>query len=186
MTTTQAVYFWNRSLCRLAALLTGPCALTQLLSLYYAPGPSIPSAIVDRQYRTLMDQARRLAGGPFRYVKVTEYSASPLSPPIIHRLFLELPAEMCQGIAKHWFMGNATVERLSTQQLTDFAADLMARRPGDRREKGRRIWTTSLGLAQQPQRNPQAPADLGSGLTCILTCTPQERGSFGGLFGRIS
>ena len=162
MTENQAAYHRRRSLCRLAALLTGPCAFAQLLSLYYATGPSIPSAIVDRQYRTLMEQARRLAGGPFRYVKVTEYGTDPLSSAIVHRLFLDLPAEICQEIAKHWFMGNATVEQLSTQQLTEFAADLMARQPGHRREKGRRVWTTSLGLVQQTQRNPQALADLGA------------------------
>ena len=109
-----------------------------------------------------MEQARRLAGGSFRYVKVTEYGTDPLSPAIVHRLFLDLPPEICQEIAKLWFMGNATVERLSTQQLTEFAADLMARQPGHRREKGRRVWTTSLGLAQQAQRNPQALADLGA------------------------
>ena len=161
MTENQAAYHRRRSLCLLTALLTDQCALTQLLSLYYAPGPSIPSAIVDRQYRTLMEQARRLAGGPFRYVKVTEYGTDPLSPAIVHRLFLALPAEMCQGIAKHWFMGNATVEQLSTQLLTEFAADLMARQPGHRREKGRRVWTTSLGLAQQTQRNLRVLADFG-------------------------
>jgi len=132
----------------MAALLTSQCVFTQLLSLYYAPGSAIPSAIVDRQYRTLMNQARQLAGGPFRYVKVTEYDTGPLSPAIVHRLFLDLPAEICQEIAKRWFMGNATVEQLNTRKLAEFAVDLMAR-PECRKEKGRRIWTTSRGLAQQ-------------------------------------
>ena len=150
MTKTQAAYFRNRSLCRMTALLTCQCAFTQLLSLYYAPGPSIPSVIADSQYRTLMKQARRLAGGPFRYMKVTEYGEGSLSPPMVHRLFLDLPAELCQEIAKHWFMGNATVERLDRQQLAEFAADLMAQ-PECQREKGRRVWTTSLGLAQRFQ-----------------------------------
>lgn len=147
MTERQAAYHRQRSICRMAALLTSLSAPVHLLSLYYAPGPAVPNVIVDCQYRTLMDRARRLAGGPFRYVKATEYGAGPPSPGIVLRLFLELPAEVCQELARHWFMGNATMEQLDTQQIAQFAADLMAH-PVCQKEKRRRPWTTSLGLAR--------------------------------------
>lgn len=158
MTEKQAAYHRRRSLCRVAALLTSHFEHAQLLALCYTPGPPLPQAIADSQYRALMHRARHLAGGPFPYVKLADYAPS-VAQVTAYRLIVDLPAGVCREIADSWFMGKATVEPLEEQQLTALAADLVER-PEGRRGKGRRSWATSLGLAQQPCRNPQAPADL--------------------------
>lgn len=87
MTEKQAAFYSRRSLCRMTALLTSHFAQAQLLTLRYVAGPLIPHAIIDSQYRSLMCKARRLAGGPFPYVKLTQYyigtpgmSSMPKSP----------------------------------------------------------------------------------------------------------
>lgn len=76
MTEKQAAFRRRRSLCRMTALLTSHFAQAQLLTLRYVAGPLIPHAIVDGQFRSLMCKARRLAGGPFPYVKLTQYGPS--------------------------------------------------------------------------------------------------------------
>ena len=158
MTKRQAAYHRRRSLCRAAALLTSHFEHAQLLTLRYTPGPLVPLAIADSQYRTLMRRARRLTGGPFPYVKLADYAPS-VAQVTAYRLIVDLPAGICREIADSWFMGEATAEPLETQQLAALAADL-AERPEGKRGKGRRNWTTSRGLAQQPCRNPQALADF--------------------------
>lgn len=151
----RAVYDRQRSLCRMATLLTSRFEHAQLLTLRYAPGQAVPLAIADRQYRTLMDRARRLATKSLRYVKIAEYS--PFDARIAaYRLVIDLPLETCREIANNWFMGEATVDSLDACQLAAFASDLTAR-PADGRGKGRRAWVTSLGLAQQPNLNSVHP-----------------------------
>lgn len=146
MTEKQAAFYSRRSLCRMTALLTSHFAQAQLLTLRYVAGPLIPHAIIDSQYRSLMCKARRLAGGPFPYVKLTQYGPSA-GQVLAYRLIADLPAEVCREIAGSWFMGGTSVEPLDVHQIASLAADL-ADRPEDKREKGQKSWTTSRGLAQ--------------------------------------
>lgn len=151
MTDKKAAYHRRRSLSRMGALLTSLFEQAQLLTLCYAPGSSVPVAIADRQYRTLMGAARSLAGGPFRYVKVTEYGAGPAARVTAYRLILDLPPGICQEIAGRWFMGKATVEPLDARQIAAFAADLAVQPAAGGKAVGRRMWATSRGLAQRCQ-----------------------------------
>lgn len=96
--------------------------------------------------------ARRLAGGPFRYVKATRSGADPSSPAIVHRLVVDLPVDICQKIADRWSMGEATVEPLDPHQLSAFAVELMGQ-PQDSGEKGRKAWSPSVGLSRQRMRS---------------------------------
>lgn len=144
----RTAYHRQHSLRRMASLLTSHFEHAQLLTLRYASGQTVPPAIADRQYKTLMVRARHLAGGPIRYVKMAEYG--PYDARITaYRLIVDLPAETCREIADSWFMGEATVEPMDAQQIAAFAADLTAK-AADNREKGRRVWAASLGLTRQP------------------------------------
>lgn len=163
MTDRRAEQYRQHSLRRLKAVLTSSFDCAQLLTLRYAPGQTVPLAVADRQYRTLMGRARSLAGRPIRYVKMTEYSQSDARI-VAFRLISDLPAETCREIAESWFMGETTVEMMDARQLADVAAGLMTR-PVDGREKGRRYWGASLGLSRRcsiglARPNPQARADL--------------------------
>ena len=110
-----------------------------------------------------MGRARSLAGGPIRYVKMTEYGQSEARI-VAFRLISDVPAETCREIADSWFMGETTVETMDARQLADVAVGLMTR-PVDGRKKGRRYWGASLGLSRRcsvglARLKPQALAAL--------------------------
>lgn len=163
MTDRRAEQYRQHSLRRLKAVLTSSFDCAQLLTLRYAPGQTVPLAVADRQYRTFMGQARSSVGKPIRYVVITEYAPSDARI-AAYQLVTDLPSEICREIADSWFMGETSVVPVDTQQLTSFAAGLMAQ-PVDQRQKGRRYRGTSRGLSRKcgsvpAHPNPQAPANL--------------------------
>lgn len=163
MTDRRSEQYRRHSLRRLGDVLASSFDRAQLLTLHYAPGQTVPLAVADRQYRTLMDRARSLVGKPIRYVVMTEYSHSDARI-VAYRLVMDLPSETCRKIADNWFMGETSVVPVDTQQLVGFAVGLTAN-PLDQRQKGRRYWGTSRGLSRKcgsgPTRpSPKASADL--------------------------
>jgi len=128
-------------------LLTSRFACAWLLTMRYASDPLPPLAITDSQLLTLLNRARCLAGGPFPYVRLTDYSPSAARV-TAYRLIVDLPADICRELAGRWFMGEATVDPLDAQQLAALAADL-SERPEGFRTKGRKTWSTSRGFAQR-------------------------------------
>lgn len=138
MTRSQAASHRRRSIRRMTALISGcfPCA--QVLSLHYTLGPSPADAYAIRQYKALLCRARRLSGGPVRYVLIPEQS--------VIRLITDLPVDVCQELAEDWFLGDASVEPVDERRLSSLAAGLMTLPEADR-AKGHKAWITSRHLA---------------------------------------
>ena len=92
------------------------------------------------------DLAKRIAGGSFEYVKITEYGTEA-APLIRYRIITNLPEKTCADLAENWFMGKATVERLDAAQLAGIAESVRTL-PAAGRDKFRRTWSTSHYLSR--------------------------------------
>ncbi|MCM1234389.1 MAG: hypothetical protein NC489_30175 [Ruminococcus flavefaciens] len=147
MAKSQAAFYRLRSSSRLVSMITANFESAQLLTLRYAPGVPVPRPLADSQYFSLMHSARRIAGGAFDYVRVTDYGPAE-APQTVHRLITDLPSDICRKIASSWFMGESTVEPLNAAQLASLASELMIR-PEDAREKGRKTWAASRSLVRR-------------------------------------
>lgn len=132
---------------RLAAAISNNFAHAQLLTLYYEPGKHTSRRYLTCQLDSLMHFARSVAGGPLRYVRVTEYI--PDTSQAVIRLIVDLPPDICREIAARWFMGKATVKQQTTEELTALAGSFIYS-PWNTMEKNRKAWSTSHGLAPLP------------------------------------
>lgn len=146
MTKTQETACRKRTYKRLHDILTSKFDSANLLTLEYAQAIPVSREFEKKQYASWLHLARRLAGGSFEYVKITEYGAAS-APVIRHRMITNLPAETCAALSDSWFMGSATVEPLSADQLASIAETMM-QLPADGRERCRRAWITSQHLVR--------------------------------------
>lgn len=145
MSTKQNEANQRRSFRRMEAIISGNFEHAQLLTLAYSPGVFIPQALDKSQYSAFMHRARRLMGGPFPYVKISEYGSNAN---ITHRLITNLSPELCREIASGWFMGPATVEPLNAIRLAAITASL-APKLENRLEKNRKTWAASRSLTSR-------------------------------------
>lgn len=152
----QKAYTRRRSLALLAAILADNFDTAVMLTFRYS-GAQIAPAVAVSQIRALRAQARRIAGGPFRYVQTVTYDLAAESQKPLFRLIVQLPASVCKEIASSWFMGPADTEAMTPQKLAAFVSGLMEQ-PPDAWPEHCATWTCSADL-----RRNQLYADACSG-----------------------
>lgn len=145
MTKTQENACRKRMCKRLHTVLTTNFESANLLTLEYANAIPASREFEMKQYSSWMHLAKRIAGGAFEYVKITEYGTET-APLIRYRIITNLPEKTCADLAENWFMGKATVERLDAAQLAGIAESVRTL-PAAGRDKFRRTWSTSHYLS---------------------------------------
>lgn len=143
----QKAYTRRRSLALLAAILADNFEAAVMLTFRYS-GATIAPAVAVSQIRALRAQARRIAGGAFRYVQTATYDLAAENPKPVFRLIVQLPADTCEELAASWFMGPAEAEAMTPPKLAAFVSELMAQ-PPDAWPEHCATWTCSADL----QRN---------------------------------
>lgn len=146
MTKTQETACRKRMCQRLHTVLTSNFESANLLTLEYANAIPASREFETKQYTSWMHLAKRIAGGSFEYVKITEYGTEA-APLIRYRIITNLPEKTCAALAAGWFMGKATVEPLNAAQLAGLAESVMTI-PAAGRDKFRRTWSTSHYLSR--------------------------------------
>lgn len=146
MTKTQEKACRKRMCKRLHTVLTTNFESANLLTLEYANAIQASREFETKQYASWLHLAKRIAGGSFEYVKITEYGAEAAQL-IRYRIITNLPEKTCEDLAESWFMGKATVERLDAAQLAGIAESVRTL-PAAGREKFRRTWSTSHYLSR--------------------------------------
>lgn len=141
MTKTQEKACRKRMCKRLHTVLTTNFESANLLTLEYANAIQASREFETKQYASWLHLAKRIAGGSFEYVKITEYGAEAAQL-IRYRIITNLPEKTCEDLAESWFMGKATVEDLDPAQLAGIAESVRTL-PAAGREKFRRTWSTS-------------------------------------------
>ena len=139
----QKAYTRRRSLALLAAVLAVNFETAVMLT-FRCSGAIMPAAAVS-QIRWLRTQARKITGGPVRYVQTAMYEP-PTGIPAF-RLIVQLPRDVCERLAASWFMGPAEVEAMTAEGLAAFVAGLMEQPPDTWPEHGA-TWTCSADLRQ--------------------------------------
>lgn len=146
MTKTQEKTCRKRMCKRLHTVLTTNFESANLLTLEYANAIQASREFETKQYASWLHLAKRIAGGSFEYVKITEYGAEAAQL-IRYRIITNLPEKTCEDLAESWFMGKATVEHLDPAQLAGIAESVRTL-PAAGREKFRRTWSTSHYLSR--------------------------------------
>lgn len=153
----QRAYTRRRSLAILAAILADNFETAVMLTFRYS-GEKIAPAVAASQIRWLRAQAKRIAGGPFRYVQTAMYEPSEAAKPVF-RLIVQLPADVCEKLAASWFMGPAEAEPMTAEQLTAFVSELMEQSPETWPQHGA-TWTCSADLRRNQLHTDAAPRRL--------------------------
>lgn len=140
----QKAYTRRRSLALLAAILADNFDAAVMLTFRYS-GVQIAPAVAVSQIRALRAQARRIAGGPFRYVQTATYDRTAENQKPVFRLIVQLPADVCGKVAASWFMGPAEAEAMTPPKLAAFVSGLMEQ-PPDAWPENCATWTCSADL----------------------------------------
>lgn len=127
-TAYSRAYTRRRSLELLAAVLAANFEAAVMLTFRYS-GAAIPPAVVASQIRWLKALAKRIAGGPFRYVQTTTYDFAAGGQNPVFRLIVQLPGSVCEEVAANWFMGPAAAEAVTAEELAEFVSGLMDQPP---------------------------------------------------------
>ena len=139
-------YTRRRSLALLSAILADNFDAAFLLTFRYS-GANIAPAVAVSQIRALRAQARRIAGGPVRYVQTATYDLAAENKKPVFRLIVQLPADVCEELRASWFMGPAEAEAMTTPKLAAFVSGLMEQ-PPDAWPEHCATWTCSADLRQ--------------------------------------
>lgn len=140
----QKAYTRRRSLALLAAILADDFGAAVMLTFRYS-GAQIAPAVAVSQIRALRAQARRIVGGPFRYVQTATHDLAAEKPKPVFRLIVQLPADVCEKVAASWFMGPAEAEAMTPPKLAAFVSGLMEQ-PPDAWPENCATWTCSADL----------------------------------------
>lgn len=140
----QKAYTRRRSLALLAAILADNFDAAVMLTFRYS-GAQIAPAVAVSQIRALRAQARRIAGGSFRYVQTATYDRTEGKAKPVFRLIVQLPADVCDALTASWFMGPADAEAMTPPKLAAFVSDLMEQ-PPDAWPEHCATWTCSADL----------------------------------------
>lgn len=140
----QKAYTRRRSLALLAAILADNFDAAVMLTFRYS-GATIAPAVAVSQIRALRAQAKRIAGGPFRYVQTATYDLTAEKPKPVFRLIVQLPADVCEKVAASWFMGPVEAEPMTLPKLAAFVSGLMEQ-PPDAWPEHCATWTCSADL----------------------------------------
>lgn len=137
-------YTRRRSLALLASVLAAGFETAVMLTFRYS-GADIAPTVAVSQIRWLRVQARRMAGGPFRYVQTATYDLAAGKATPVYRLIVQLPAGICEELAAIWFMGPADMEAMTPPKLEAFVSELMEQ-PPDAWPENCATWTCSADL----------------------------------------
>lgn len=140
----QKAYTRRRSLALLAAVLADNFEAAVMLT-FRCSGANIAPAMAVSQIRWLRAKAKRITGGPFRYVQTAMYNRSTANAKPVFRLIVQLPADVCEELAGSWFMGPAEAEAMTAAELAAFVSELMDQPPDAWPEHGA-TWTCSADL----------------------------------------
>lgn len=140
----QKAYTRRRSLALLAAILADNFEAAVMLTFRYSGGNIAPAVAVS-QIRWLRARAKRIAGGPFRYVQTATYDLAAERPKPVFRLIVQLPADVCGELVASWFMGPAEAEAMTPPKLAAFVSGLMEQ-PPDAWPEHCATWTCSADL----------------------------------------
>lgn len=154
----QKAYTRRRSLALLAAILADNFEAAFLLTFRYS-GANIAPTVAVSQIRALRAQARRIAGGPVRYIQTATYDLAAENKNPVFRLIVQLPGDVCGELVESWFMGPAEAEDMTPPKLAAFVSGLMEQ-PPDAWPEHCATWTCSKDLRRPRLYSGACPEDL--------------------------
>lgn len=139
MVASQKVTYRKSVSKKLEGIIAKDFSNAMLITLHCAAPVMISPELAKKIFRGWANQAKRIAGGPFHFIKIIDYGPHP-APEIIFRVVVALPKTCCLRICEAWFMGSAFVKELDSEALIEIA-DAIMRQTNTTVGEGMRLWS---------------------------------------------
>ncbi len=121
--TKKATY--RKSVCkRLERITADEFTTPTLITLHCSSAVGMSHPLAKKVFSSWKYQARRIAGRPFKFIKIFDCGPHPI-PGIVFYVIADLPENICRETCGAWYMGKATVERMSPSVFNKIADSIM-------------------------------------------------------------
>ena len=149
---------YRRSVCkRLERILANDFTTQTLITLQCSSAAGVPQALAKKILRTWTDQVRRVAGRPFKFIKIIDYGPHPI-PGIVFYVITDLPEELCREVCGAWYMGKAVAAPLDSSGFNKIVDSIM-RQDSNTAGANSRLWSY-CERAPPILCGPSSPVDI--------------------------
>ena len=139
MTRSQKATY-RKSVCkRLERILENDFTTTTLITLQWFSATGVPRTLAKKIFRIWVDQVRRVAKRPFKFIKIIDYGPHPI-PGIVFYVITDLPEELCQEVCGAWYMGKGVAAPLDDSGFNKVADSIM-RQDSNTTGANSRLWS---------------------------------------------